>query len=105
MDLLIDEKVNEELTDEFTFKVKKSKFPNIFILYCLKNNIEIKNSIARIDTLECLEFIETSLKNNKEYINCVFNLDFNKWIPTSVSHKNKLTNCKEVQNYINSKKK
>lgn len=105
LDLLVEDTVKEQLTDEFTFKVLKSKFPNIFILYCLKNNNEIKNSIARIDTLECLEFIEECLKNKKEYINCVYNLDFNKWIPISVSNKDQLNNFKEIQNYISSKKK
>ena len=89
----------------FTFLVKKdTKLPNIYYLYDLKKDKMHKNSLARIDTLECSEFMKKIFENKLEhYLDCKYNTKFKKWIPENISHNKKLVNYYEIKKYINNK--
>ena len=92
--------INNEV---FVFEIKKTDLPNIFILYCNKNNTKTKHSIARIDTLECLDLVNTVLKKSKSYVKCIYSQDYKKWIPTEISTKKYLDEYDIIQNYIDNK--
>uniref|UniRef100_A0A6C0EKV0 mRNA capping enzyme adenylation domain-containing protein n=1 Tax=viral metagenome TaxID=1070528 RepID=A0A6C0EKV0_9ZZZZ len=82
----------------FVFDIKKTDLPNIFILYCNKNNIKIKHSIARIDTLECLYLVMSAFKKNA-CVKCIYSPEYNKWIPIEISNKKDLDEYSVIQNY------
>ena len=92
-------KFNEKL---FTFLVKKdTKLPNIYYLYDSKKKKIHKNSVARIDTLECSEFMKKIFENRLEYyLDCKYNKKFKKWIPENISHNKNLVDYYEIKKYI-----
>ena len=86
----------------FTFLVKKDlQLPNIYYLYDTKKNRVHKNSIARIDTLECSEFMKKLFENKLEYyMECKYNDKFKKWIPENISHNKNMVDYYEIKSYI-----
>ena len=86
----------------FTFLVKKDlQLPNIYYLYDSKKSRVHKNSIARIDTLECSEFMKKIFENKLEcYMECKYNDKFKKWIPENISHNKNLVDYYEIKNYV-----
>ncbi len=86
----------------FTFLVKKDlQLPNIYYLYDTKKNRVHKNSIARIDTLECSEFMKKIFENKLEYyMECKYNDKFKKWIPENISHNKNMVDYYEIKSYI-----
>jgi hypothetical protein len=98
LDFIIDDKM-------FTFLVRKDILPNIYDLYDIKKTQLHKNSIARIDTLECAEFMKEIFHTNKDYlIDCKYNKKFKRWIPEKLSHNKKPCNYYEIKKYIKSYK-
>lgn len=89
--------INKDIT--FTFQTTKTKFPNIYNLYCLKNNKLRKYSIAKIDTLECSKFMKDLFsKDKKQYlIECYYYKDFNKWVPKCISKKKTINSYSEIK--------
>ena len=90
--------INKDIT--FTFQTTKTKFPNIYNLYCLKNNKLRKFSIAKIDTLECSKFMRDLFSTEKKQylIECYYYKDFNKWVPKCISKKN-INSYHEIKYY------
>lgn len=86
----------------FTFLVKKdTELPNIYYLYDSKKKKIHKNSVARIDTLECSEFMKKIFENRLEYyLDCKYNKKFKKWIPENISHNKNLVDYYEIKKYI-----
>lgn len=86
----------------FTFKVESTVFPNIYKLYCLKNNKLSKFSIAKIDTIECAEFMKDLFLEKKDIylIECYYYKDFNKWVPKCKSNK-PINSYIQIKQYIN----
>ena len=85
----------------FTFNMKSTDLPNIFVLSCIKNNDLHKHSIARIDTIECAEFAnELFNKRNEVLVECGYCPDFKKWIPYEISNK-QISSYKDIENYTN----
>ena len=67
-----------------------------------KNNIH-KNSIARIDTLECAEFMKEIFSNKSECMfDCKYCKKFNRWIPESLSENVVPGNYYDIKKYIKS---
>lgn len=98
-DKYINNTINKDET--FTFLVKTHRLPNIYKLYCLKDNKIYKHSIAKIDTIECASFMLNLFKLYKEkyYIECYYYKDFNKWVPKNISNKN-INSYYEILNYL-----
>ena len=87
----------------FNFEIEKTNKPNVYILYCDKNNSKFKHSIARIDTLECLDLVDSVFKQKGPYyVECIYSKDFNKWIPSAKSKQKIRDTYKSIQDYINS---
>ena len=98
LDLDLDDKT-------FTFLVRKDILPNIYNLYDMKKLQLHKNSIARIDTLECSKFMKEIFHINKDYlIDCKYNNKFKRWIPDKLSCNNKVVDSRDIKKYINSYK-
>jgi len=69
-----------------SFIVRKTELPDIYELYCSKNDALFKYGIALINTLSCSKFIKDLFNNKKEenvYVSCSYNTDFKKWVPYS----------------------
>ncbi len=75
----------------FTFKITKTSTPGIYQLYCLKVGKIIKHSIARINGLKCLNFVNNVLKTDRDeaLVICDYDTEFKKFIPKMVSRKTK----------------
>ena len=88
---------------EYIFEIRKTQYPNIYGLYCIYDNELKKHSIARVDTLECADFI-TELLLNKEcaIVKCIYCEKFTKWIPKAKSISN-ISNIKSISNISNIK--
>ena len=85
----------------FRFLVKHTNLPNIYKLYVNNNNIIKKHSIAKIDTLECADYMRKIFKDKHEYImECYYYKDFSKWVPIHISKYNEISNSKNINNYI-----
>lgn len=73
-----------------TFLIKKTRFPNIFILFTKNESEIIRDSIARIDTIECAQMINDSLKTkDEEFVDCIYDNNFKKWVPVKISDRQK----------------
>lgn len=87
----------------FTFKMKSTKLPNIYDLYILDNNQLLKHSIAKIDTLECAEYMRCLYKQKNEYVmDCYYNKTFSKWTPVDVSKKKHPSNYIDINTFLKS---
>ena len=70
--------------DIISFNIKKTDLPDIFELYCSKDNTMFKYGIASINTLSCSRFVNKLFEDKNEssiYVKCSYNKKFNKWIP------------------------
>jgi hypothetical protein len=72
-------------SDVITFSIKKTEFPDIYELYCSKDDIMYKYGIASINTLACSIFVNNLFLNTSAnstlYVKCRYNKKFNKWTP------------------------
>ena len=85
----------------FNFEIEKTNKPNVYILYCNKNSSKFKHSIARIDTLECLDLVHNVFKQKGPYyVECIYSKDFNKWIPSAKTTQKNRDTYKSIQDYI-----
>jgi hypothetical protein len=88
------------------FLMSKTITPGIYQLYCLKNGFISKHSIARIDGLECIQFIKQHFKEeSKKLVLCKYDPDFSKFIPIKTSSKNKPDDFREIILITNEKNK
>ena len=82
-DKIINNKINKSIP---SFIIKKTELPDIYELYCSKENKLFKYGIASINTLACSKFIRDIIKENEDiYVKCSYNKLFNKWIPYSLT--------------------
>lgn len=93
------QKINKS-NNLFIFEIRKSNLAGIFTLFCFKDKELKKYSIARIDTLECSEFVNNLLKDkDSEIVECIYNKNFKKWIPIKKS-KEFITDYNFIEKYI-----
>ena len=92
--------INKDIT--YSFEVTKTKFPNVYNLYCVKNDKLFKFSIAKIDTIECSKFMRDLFSTKKTHyiIECYYYKDFNKWVPKCISNKNFINSYRNIKAYI-----
>ena len=66
-----------------SFLIKKTELPDIYELYCSKNEALFKVGIAGVNTLSCSLFIKNLFNSSKEnvYVSSSYHKDFKKWIP------------------------
>ena len=67
-----------------SFNIKKTDLPDIFELYCSKDESMYKYGIASINTFACSKFVNGLFEqNNNEavYVRCSYHKVFDKWIP------------------------
>ena len=70
-----------------SFIIKKTDLPDIYELYCSKDNRLFKYGIASINTISCSKFIKDIIKDNEDtYVKCSYNKIFNKWVPYSLTN-------------------
>jgi hypothetical protein len=84
----------------YTFQVKKLNVPDVYELYCEKNNITIKYGIACILSLEKSRNI-ANLFNNIDTLlmDCQYNKKFNKWEPIKITTNN-ISKFEDIIQYI-----
>ena len=100
LDLSYDSNTNKRL---FTFQMNSTKLPNVYTLYILDNNKLIKHSIAKIDTLECGEYMRRIFQKKKQYlIDCYYYKMFNKWTPVDISKHKNPSNYMDIKTFLKS---
>ena len=88
------------------FVMSKTITPGIYQLLCLKNGFLTKHSIARIDGLECIQFIKQLFtEDTKKIVLCKYDTDFSKFIPLKISAKKKPDDFREIILITNEKNK
>ena len=70
------------------FKIEKTHTPGIYQLLCIKQNKLYKYDIARVDNIECQNFLTDLFinKNNNIYVKCKYNTHFKKFVPIERSN-------------------
>jgi len=75
--------------DTMVFTIKKTDKPDVYLIYCIKNNDLVKYGVACIPTLKCSKFIRSAFINSSKdadvKVNCKYNSRFKKWQPMSVA--------------------
>jgi len=70
--------------DIISFNIKKTDLPDIYELYCSKDESLFKYGIASINTMACSKFVNQLFNDNKNKdfnVRCSYHKEFNKWIP------------------------
>tara|TARA_Y100000310_G_C20558758_1_gene751950 strand:- start:184 stop:1227 length:1044 start_codon:yes stop_codon:yes gene_type:complete len=71
------------------FIIKDTPQPDVYHLYCIKDNNLVKYGLAYISTSKCSKFVKSIFVNhNKDTdikVNCSYNKRFTKWEPLSLS--------------------
>lgn len=72
------------------FVIKKTDQPDVYNLYCVKDNCLIKYGRACVPTLKCSKFIRSIFINSGKDVDvkvkCEFNRKFGRWLPKEVSN-------------------
>lgn len=69
-----------------TFYIRKTKLPNIFLLFSKTGSTFQKESVARIDTIECAQMINHIFTTSQQgLVDCLYDITFNKWVPFQIS--------------------
>ena len=69
--------------DIISFHIKKTDLPDIYELYCSKDNSLFKYGIASINTMACSKFVNKLFEDNSNKdinVKCSYHKEFNKWI-------------------------
>ena len=80
------------------FEIRKTSLPDVYELWCIKNNKLSKNSIATISTLKTSLFARKIFKENHShktlYVICQYQQKFNinGWVPIKLSNNTKPDN-------------
>lgn len=84
-----DSNFNENETGVFHFIISKTSTPGIYQLYCQKVGKIIKHSIARIDGLSGLKFVQNIFNSDTDQplVKCKYDNYFKKFIPFVLSDK------------------
>lgn len=70
----------------YTFFIRKTRLPNIFILFTKEGQKFVKNSVARIDTIECAAMINKIFESSSQgLVDCLYDMTFKKWVPFQLS--------------------
>ncbi len=82
-----DENSEHDDNTYFNFKISKTSTPGIYQLYCGKVGKIIKHSIARIEGLRCLKFVQEIFTDDKAQplVQCEYDTNFKKFIPRKLS--------------------
>lgn len=90
-------------TTMYNFEIELTEKPNIYYLYCDKNNKRFKHSIARIDTLECSNMLREKFKKKKKniYVSCLYSIEYKKWIPIKFNDNTIKDDYNIINNYCN----
>ena len=86
---------NRTKSKKIILDVEKTDLPDIYKLYCKKNNKIVEHSIAAIPNLEISQNLKVLFSNTKSKLRfeCNFNKNFNKYVPIKLSD-NDLTELK-----------
>ena len=85
-------KVNNIINREMVFEIRSTYVPDVYELWCFKNNKLSKNSIATISTLKTSLFVRKIFEEHKTkeplYVVCKYKQKFNinGWVPISLSN-------------------
>ena len=75
--------------DTMVFTIKKTDKPDVYLIYCIKNNDLVKYGVACVPTLKCSKFIRSAFINSSKdadvKVNCKYNSRFKKWQPLNVA--------------------
>ena len=84
-----DKKSINNIKDTMVFTIKKTDKPDVYVIYCIKNNDLIKYGFACVPTLKCSKFIRSAFINSGKdadvKVNCKYNNRFKKWQPISLA--------------------
>ena len=74
-------------TNNIIFDVEKTDLPDVYKLYCKKNNKIVEHSIAAIPNLETSQKLKTlfSKTDDKLRFECKYNRNFKKYVPIKLS--------------------
>ena len=107
-----DNEENEDNEDNQEYDSKKEIFANLLVdklqtdvynVYCLEKNNNIRIGIAHVPTIECSHYCDDIFENNngKIVMKCKYNKRFNKWIPIiKLKNKTKPTEISVIKNKI-----
>lgn len=74
--------VDTSVKNQTVFQIRKSNLPDIYNLYVVHNENLEKHSIARVDTIECSQFLKNTFeKKDSISVECKYSKQFKKWIP------------------------
>ena len=85
-------KVHNIINREMVFEIRATYLPDVYELWCFKNNKFSKNSIATVSTLKTSLFVRKIFKEHKTktplYVVCKYKKKFNVngWVPISLSN-------------------
>ena len=88
-------KYDNIVKNETIFEIRKTHTPDVYELWCFKNNKKVKNSIACISTMKTSKFVRKIFEDNKNnktiHILCRFQDSFNikGWVPIKLSSNTK----------------
>jgi len=86
--------------DSIIFGVKNTITPDIYDLYCIKDEIKCKFGVAHISTLRTSKKLRKLFNNISDIINmeCVYYPKFKKWEPKEISDKT-MTNYESISQF------
>jgi len=80
---------SNNIKDTMVFTIKKTDKPDVYTIYCIKDNNLVKYGFACVPTLKCSKFIRSAFINSGKdvdvKVNCKYNSRFKKWQPESIS--------------------
>tara|TARA_B100000676_G_scaffold236626_1_gene236566 strand:+ start:32 stop:493 length:462 start_codon:yes stop_codon:yes gene_type:complete len=80
---------DKQLGDTMVFVIKTTNKPDVYNLYCVKNNSLVKYGLACVPTMKCSKFIRSIFINSGKDIDvkveCDYNKKFKKWQPKALS--------------------
>jgi hypothetical protein len=88
-------RVNNIINKEMVFEIRSTYLPDVYELWCFKNNKFCKNSIATISSLKTSLFVRGIFKERKSknplYVVCKYiqKFNINGWVPIDVSNNTK----------------
>ena len=78
-----------ETHDHMVFVIKKTEHPDVYHLYCIKENSLVKYGVACVPTLRCSKLIRSIFINSEVGVDvkvqCKYHSKFGKWQPEKLS--------------------
>lgn len=103
-------KINDDIVLESSFMIKKTNFPDIYELYCSKDESYMKYDIASVNTIRISQYLyylfhdtqNNEIMNKDDiFVKCKYNPLFKKWTPFEITDKvDKYEWIKNCEEYI-----